>query len=129
MKSTGILLWTAVLAACLGAGCSTVTCRTQPALGGPRFAASDPARVVILTAEPARAKDRLGEIFISVEGSPSRDRIENKLKKAAAGLGADAVVIASDQTHLFPVVYGGWWGATYTQEAQRGIVGVAVKYK
>ncbi len=129
MKRLGILLGTALAAAWLGAGCSTVTCRTQPTLGGPRFPASDPARVAILAAEPNRLKDRLGEIFISVEGSPSRDRIEKKLKKAAAGLGADAVFIAADQTHLYPVIYGGWWGASYTTEAQRGIVGVAIKYK
>ena len=111
------------------AGVFSFTCRSQPSLGGPGFPASDPARVAILTSEPARAKDRLGEIFLSVEGSPSRDRLEKKLKKAAAGLGADAVIIVSDQTHLFPVYYGGWWGTSVSQEAQRGIVAVAVKYK
>jgi hypothetical protein len=129
MKRWDILFWTAVTAAGLGAGCASVTCRTQPGLSGPRWPASDPARVAILPGEPTRPKERLGEIFLSVEGSPSRDRLENKLKKAAAGLGADAVFIASDQTHLLPVVYGGWWGMSYSPEAYRGIVAVAIKYK
>ena len=114
----------------LGAGCANVTCRTQPSLSVPRYPPSDPARVAILTSEPARAKDRLGEIFLTVEGSPSRDTLENKLRKAAAGLGADAVIITSDQTRIVPVVYyGGWWGGSVSQEACRGIVAVAVKYK
>ncbi len=129
MKRLGVWLGTAALAGLLGVGCSTVTCRTQPYLTAPHWPASDPARVAILAAEPNRAKDRLGEIFLSVEGSPSRDRIEKKLRKAAGGLGADAVFIVYDQTHLFPVVYADWWGASYSQEALRGIVAVAIKYK
>ncbi len=129
MKCSRLVLLGVALAAWLGAGCATVNVRTHPYLGGPTFAPSDPARVQILTAEPNRPKDRLGEIVLSIQGNPSRETLEKKLRKAGAEMGADAVIITQDQTHLYPVFYGGWWGGGVSQEAERGIVAVAVKFK
>ncbi len=115
----------------LVAGCSTVYEHTRPYLGSPVYAATDPSHVRILQTEPTQPKDRLGEIVLTVEGEPSRDKIEAKLKAAAAKLGADAVFIAYDKMHVYPMVYyDWWWGPMGTGTAMnRQIVGVAIKYK
>ncbi|HSF05927.1 MAG TPA: hypothetical protein VLG10_09065 [Methylomirabilota bacterium] len=118
------------LAGLLLAGCSSVSVRTQPYLGVPRYPASDPARVEILGKEPERSKDRLGEIFLDIEGSPSRETIEARLRDAVAELGGDAAFIVFDQTRLFPVVYADpYYGTTVSETARRGIVAVAIKYR
>ncbi len=117
------------LAGLLLVGCSSVSVRTQPYLGVQRYPASDPARVEILGKEPERPKDRLAEIFLDIEGSPSRDAIEAKLKEAVAELGGDAAFIVFDQTRLFPVVYADPYGTTVSETARRGIVAVAIKYR
>jgi hypothetical protein len=117
------------LASLLLVGCSSVSVRTQPYLGVQPYPASDPARVEILGKEPERAKDRLGEIFLDIEGSPSRETIEAKLRDAVAELGGDAAFIVFDQTRLFPVVYADYYGTTVTEAARRGIVAVAIKYR
>jgi hypothetical protein len=120
---------TLALIGLLAPGCSGVNVRSQPYLGVPRYPPSDPARVEILAQEPARPKDRLAEIILDIEGSPSRDTIEAKIKAAVAELGGDAAFIVFDQTHLFPVVYADAYGTTVSQEARRGIVAVAIKYR
>jgi hypothetical protein len=119
----------ALIVAGLATGCSSVSVRTQPYLGVPRYEPSDAARVEILGQEPARLKDRLGEIILDIEGSPSRDTIEAKLRAAVAELGGDAAFIVFDQTRLFPVVYADPYGTTVTESARRGIVAVAIKYR
>ena len=111
-------------------GCSTVSTRINPYLGMAGYAATNPASVQILAAEPTdRAHQRLGEIFLDISGSPSREKLEKKLRAGAANLGANAVFIVYDQTHIFPVVYVGYWGPNVTQDMTRGIVGVAIRYK
>ena len=111
-------------------GCSTVSTHINPYLGMAGYAATDPASVVILTAEPTnRPHQRLGEVFLSISGSPSREKLEKKLKAAAANLGANAVFIVYDQTHFFPVVYVDWWGPNVYQNTARTIVGVPIRYK
>jgi hypothetical protein len=111
-------------------GCSTVNTHISPYLGMAGYAATNPASVQILTAEPTdRAHQRLGEIFLDISGSPSREKLEKKLKAAAANLGANAVFIVYDQTHVFPVVYVGYWGPSVSQDLTRGIVAVAIRYK
>jgi hypothetical protein len=111
--------------------CSTVHTRTNPYLGGARYPATVPDKVQILNAEPNdRPHDRLGEIFLDIDGDPSRDKLEKKLRTAAANLGAEAVFIVHDQTHIFPVVYMDyWWGPNVSQAARRGIIAVAIKFK
>lgn len=110
-------------------GCSGVSVRTQPYLGVERYPPSDPARVEILGKEPERTKDRLGEIILDIEGSPSRDTIEAKLRTAVAELGGDAAFIVFDQTRLFPVVTVDYYGTTVSESVRRGIVAVAIKYR
>jgi hypothetical protein len=113
------------------AGCASISERTNVYLTAPKYPPVNPASVQILSAEPKQPHDRLGEIFLTVEGQPSREELEKKLKRAAARLGADGVFIVYDRTHIFPVVYvGGWWGpAGVDENFHRDIVAVAIKSK
>jgi len=91
-------------------GCANISVRTHAYLGSPKLPPTAPASVQILAAEPTTPKDRLGEILLGLEGNSSRDAIEQKLRSAAAQLGADAVFVTYDRMHVFPVAYGGGWG-------------------
>jgi hypothetical protein len=119
---TGLLLVT---------GCAGIDVHTKPYLTVPAYAPTPPATVQILAAEPNVPKERLGEIMLSVSGQPSRADIEKRLREAAAKLGANAVFLVYDRTHIFPIVYQDWyWGyAGVSQEVRRDIVGVAIRYK
>ena len=120
-------LLAASLALC---GCASISVETKAYLGSPGYAPSDPAKVQILASEPKEPKDRLGEVRLSVAKSPSREKLEEKLRQAAAKLGADAVYVAYDKTHVFPLVYVGWGGpGAVSEETRREIVAVAIKYK
>jgi hypothetical protein len=111
-------------------GCASIQEQTQPYLGVPRYPPSAPEAVQILAAEPNQSKDRLGEIILTVEGNPSREELEKKLKTAAARLGADAAFVVYDKTHIFPVVYYDYWAPPWvTTDARRSIVAVAIKSK
>jgi hypothetical protein len=118
----------AVLCLMLG-GCASIYERTYAYLGSPKLPPTDPAQVQILSKEPPRPKERLGEIALFIEGSPSREKIEEKLRKAASQLGADAVFITYDRMHVFPVVYVGRWGPVGAgEDLRRDLVAVAIKY-
>jgi hypothetical protein len=124
----GAGLLVVVLALC---GCASIYVNTKAYLGSPRYAPTHSTRVQILAAEPRQPNERLGEVMLSVGGSPSKEKLEEKLKRAAARLGADAVYVVYDKTHVFPVVYVDWWGGPYglSEEMRRDIVAVAVKYR
>jgi len=120
-------LLAASLALC---GCASISVETKAYLGSPGYAPGDPAKVQILASEPKEPKDRLGEVRLSVAKSPSREKLEEKFRQAAAKLGADAVYVAYDKTHVFPLVYVGWGGpGGVSEETRREIVAVAIKYK
>jgi len=110
-------------------GCSGISTRTQPYVGVPNYPPTEPKNVQILTAEPTRPKDRLGEIVLDISGEPSKSEIEKAIKEKAARLGADGAFIVYDRTHIFPVVFTDWWVQDVRQELQRAIVAVAFKYK
>jgi hypothetical protein len=111
-------------------GCAIVSEQTHAYFGAPTYPPTKPAAVQILPAEPSRSHERLGEIILSVEGNPSREKVETKLKQAAAKLGADAVYVVYDKADLFPVIHYDWWNAYWmTQDPHRYIVAVAIKYK
>jgi len=120
----------AVGATLLLAGCCSISEHEHAYLNSPRSAPRPSDKVAILVSEPTQPKDRLGEVRLSIEGEPSRDQIEQKLKDGAAKLGADAVFVVYDRVHVFPVVYAGWYGPAGVSEAmRREIVGIAVKYR
>jgi hypothetical protein len=130
LRRIGILSGFAAGLLLLG-GCSSIAENTRAELGTPIYPRTDPARVLILREEPKQAHEKLGEIVLRAEGDPSRERLEKRLRKAAARLGADAVCVVHDQTQLFPVVYvDGWWGPDGMDTGMvRDVVAVAIKFK
>ena len=112
-------------------GCNTVSTTHTQAIGGPKFAPSNPADVQILRTEPTRPNVRLGEVQAepATESVPASD-IETALKKEAAKLGADAVVIVADRTQVMgAMVTGPWWGRSVQEVQGRVVIGVAIKYQ
>jgi hypothetical protein len=114
----------------LVAGCNTVSTSNTQYLGGPIYAPSDPAQIQILRATPSRPNVRLGEVTAEPSGdNVSVQKIEASLRKAAAKMGADAVVIVSDKTQVTgAMITGPWYGRTIQQTTARVVVGVAIKY-
>ena len=112
--------------------CSYVSMRTQPYIGAPRYSPSDPAKVAILRERPAHTVDKLGEVIVdaSTDPPPSVNEIEAKLREGGAALGADAVVLVYDRTHVVGTWVSGWgWNASAYPMTARIVVAVAVKYK
>jgi hypothetical protein len=110
-------------------GCASISENTHAYLGSPQFAPTAPQTVQVLASEPKQPKQTLGEIILSVEGNPPRQKLEEKLRVAAARLGADGVFIVSDKTHVYPVVYWDCWGPVADEDWHRLIVGIAYKNK
>jgi len=119
---------TMVLATVL-CGCASVYESTHAYLGVSQLAPTNPDSVRIFASEPKQPKLRLGEIVLSVEGNPSRQDLERRLKVNAARLGADGVFIATDRMHIYPVTYWDWWGPQSSEYWHRVIVGVAFKFQ
>jgi len=120
---------TMAAAALIFGGCASISENTHAYLGSPQLAATSPDTVQIFTTEPTQPKERLGEIILSVEGNPSRQKLESKLKAGAAQLGATGVFIVSDRTHVYPVAYWDYYGSETSEYWHRLIVGIAFKNK
>jgi hypothetical protein len=111
-------------------GCNTVSISSRQYLGGPTYPPTEPAQVQILRMEPTRPNVQLGQ----VQAEPSSDsvdntKIEQALQKAAAKMGANAVVIVADRTqYMGATVTGPLWARSVNQITGRVIVGVAIHY-
>ncbi len=128
MAIAAILLMIAAVLTTI-AGCNYVTVNTRPYLGMPSYPPTDPASVEILRTEPLRPHERLGEITLEPQGSPSVTEMEQKLREAAAKMGANAAVLVADRTmRMGAVVTGPWYGRQVSPEFQRFIVAVAIRY-
>jgi hypothetical protein len=115
--------------ALLLAGCSFVSTRVQPYLGGPTFPPSDPAKVEILRSEPTRAHERLGEVYAEPSGDPTVAQYEQALREGGAKMGADAVVVVYDRMQVVgSVVSGPWWAPSAYPIVGRVVVGLAIHY-
>jgi hypothetical protein len=111
------------------AGCSFVTTRIQPYLGGPTFPPSDPTKVEILRAQPTRPHERLGEVFAEPSGDPTVAQYEQALREGAARMGADAVVVVYDRMQVVgTMVTGPWWAPAASPIVGRVVVGLAIRY-
>ncbi len=111
------------------AGCSYVSVRTNQYLGVTPYPPTDPTSVQILHSEPQRPHERLGEITLEPQGSSPVTEMEDKLRQAAARIGADAAVIVADRTTLMGTyATGPWWGREISPEYGRVIVAVAIRY-
>lgn len=124
---------TSLAALLIVTGCNTVSISTNQSLGVPTFPPSNPSSIQILTAPPVKPHIRLGEI----QAEPSGDgvtaaQITASLQKAAAKLGADAVVIVSDQNQVMGAMITGprfGPGRSIQSYQQRVIIGAAIKYQ
>jgi hypothetical protein len=97
----------------------------------PFYPPTDPASAEILPTEPLRPHERLGEIALEPQpqGNPSVMELEQKLREAAAKMGANAAVLIADRAmRMGAIVTGPWYGRQVTPEFQRFIVAVAVRY-
>ena len=130
-ESLLIVLVVAFLVAMLVA-CATVDAMSTSYVGAPHPPPTDPARVEILRAPPMQAHDGLGEVVVDASTGPAPPitQIEDKLRTEAARLGADAIVIVSDQIQPTGVyVTTSYWGRNVDPVIGRRVVGVAIKYR
>jgi hypothetical protein len=114
------------------AACATVDVTTTQYLGAPRYQPTEPNAVQILRTEPTAPHDRLGEVLVdaSVDPAPSISEVEQKLCKAAAKLGADAVVVVYDRVQpVAAYVSGPGWGRSIETISGRKVVAVAIRYQ
>lgn len=123
---------TAALLVILLASCASISSRTTQYVGAPHSTPSDPASVEILRTQPTRPHDRLGEIMVdaSTDPAPAVTKVEQRLRKEAAKIGADAVVVVYDRVQPVGVfVSGTYWSRTASTITGRKLVGIAIKYK
>ena len=111
-------------------GCKTVSISSHQFLGGPTYPPTDPAQVQILRTEPTRPNVQLGQVQAEPSSSSvSNQQIEQAIQKAAAKMGANAVVIVVDRTQIMgATVTGPLWARSVNQVTGRVIVGVAIRY-
>jgi hypothetical protein len=109
-------------------GCMSV--QTNPAIGVPTFAPTNPDSIEILRMPPKQPNIRLGEITVEPPGeNVDVPKVEEAFRKAAAKWGANAVVIVADRTQVVGLeATGAWYGREISPELARVIVGVAVRY-
>ena len=111
-------------------GCNTVSVSSHQYLGGQTYAPTDPDQVEILRVAPTKPHVQLGQ----VQAEPSSENvdkatIEQALKKAAAKMGANAVVIVVDRTQVVgAMVSGPLWARSIDTVSDRVIVGIAIRY-
>ena len=126
--------WLSSLAAVVGlvavTGCKTVSINSHQYLGVRSFPPSDPAQVQILSEMPARPHVQLGEVQAQPSSSNvGNPQIEQALQKAAAKLGANAVVIVTDHSQVVgATVTGPGWSRSVNTISGRVIVAVAIRY-
>jgi hypothetical protein len=115
----------------LGA-CATVDVTTTQYVDAPRYQPTEPTAVQILRTEPTVPHDRLGEVMVdtSTDPAPPIVEVEQKLCKAAAKLGADAVVVVYDRTQpVAAYVSGPWWGRSIETISGRKLIAVAIRFR
>jgi hypothetical protein len=103
MKRMKIRAWsslTIVLAVVwLVAACATTnTVRVLHRVGVPLYQPTEPTAVMVLQGEPSRPFEVLGQIIIEPQADLPVPDIERMLRREAARMGANAVVILSDMT-------------------------------
>lgn len=115
----------------LGA-CATVDVTTTEYVDAPRYQPTEPTAVQILRTEPTVPHDRLGEVMVdaSTDPAPPIVEVEQKLCKAAAKLGADAVVVVYDRIQpVAAYVSGPWWGRNIESISGRKLIAVAIRFR
>lgn len=96
--------------------------------GTPHFARTHPDRVMLIKRRPRRNHIELGHVWIRPEPWMDRYFVENKLRKKAARMGADAVVITEDEEFRDRVAYRRYGRGTMVYRG-RYIGGVAIRFR
>lgn len=122
------LTLTLLTLAFFASGCISVDVKQD--LGVPQFPPTDAGMVAVLRTAPDRPNIRLGEITVEPQtDNPSVTKLESAFQKAAAQMGANAVVIVADRTQVMGMqATGPWYGREISPDLQRVIVGVAIRY-
>jgi hypothetical protein len=116
-------------------GCKSVSVKSNQYVGAPTYPPTNPAQIEVMRQYPTnKPYAQIGEI----RATPATDaiptpEIESALCNSAARLGADAIVIVSDQKEKVGETATPSSGYGYGQNVRpvfaRVIVGVAIKYK
>ena len=130
LRAVTAIFATAVLI--VAGGCAGTNVSTVRYANVPDFPPTEPDRVQILRSEPARPHQQLAELTVDAPANtaPAAHQVEERLRTAAARLGADAVVLVVDP--LQPpgaVASRTWWGAPANPVTGRGVIGVAIRYR
>ncbi len=96
--------------------------------GTPHFARTHPDRILLIERRPRKSHIELGEVWIRPEPWMDRYFVEYKLRKKAARMGADAVVITVDEYLRDRVAYSYYRRGTMIYR-ERLIVGVAIRFR
>lgn len=94
----------------------------------PRSARTHPNHVLLIKHRPRRGYIELGEVWIRPTPRMSRRSVENKLRKKAARMGADAVLITVDKYSRNGVAYRRYRRGTMVYR-ERLIGGVAIRFQ
>lgn len=124
MKRVLLAGFAGLLAACTG-----VDATMTPYVDAPHFSPTDPLSVAILRSAPEPPYERLGEIVVNaaIEPTPTTAEIEDKLRREAAKLGAEAVVVVYDGTQAVAADLAGW-GPSVQIVTGRKLLAIAIRY-
>ena len=113
-------------------GCSHVTVETKRNPDTGVYAPVPYKSVAILRSPPQEKYQAIGEIHIQPKANekPSPGEILKEFRKAAAKIGADAVVLVADPAGLTggPVAGSEWWKGGSGRGDRHTVVGVAIWY-
>jgi hypothetical protein len=127
LKSAASTLLTLAAVLAVGLGCGSVQVRRDP--GVVQRTPTDPASIRILWSTPTNAFVRLGEITLEPKKKETPAEAEQALRKAAASLGANAVVIIADRPMLLSqAAPDSWIGRDDPHLVEPVIVGLAIEY-
>ena len=96
--------------------------------GTPHFARTHPDHVMLIKRRPKRSHIELGRVWIRPEPWMDRFFVEFKLRKKAARMGADAVVITDDRYFRNRVAFRRYWRGTMVYRV-RFIEGIAIRFQ
>lgn len=94
----------------------------------PHFARTHPDHILLIRHRPQRNHIELGEVWIRPDPWMDRYFVEYKLRKKAARMGADAVVITEDTYFPNRVAYRRYRRGTMIYR-ERFIAGVAIRFQ
>jgi|HubBroStandDraft_5_1064220.scaffolds.fasta_scaffold288221_2 hypothetical protein len=112
-------------------GCNTVSTSKTGYLGAPACPPTDPEQVQILHQWPNEAYDSLGEVTAEPSnGGVKAEKINWKMQKTGAKMGADAVVIVSDRAGMTGArISGPFYDRNLKPGTDPIIIGVAIRFK